>query len=74
MLQDWADASADASDEYITEMAGRLAAAAISTQLGLKSIDYTHKQYIRDSKEDIGGAWRQMARLAIEIMNQSQPV
>jgi phosphate uptake regulator len=49
-------------DLYLDDLAERLCAAAISFQVGNKSIDHTLKHDIRTREHEIGEYWRTLAR------------
>lgn len=51
--------------DFIKELARRLCAASISCGLGLKSVDYTLKNYVEDG--DVGDFW---VALAIQVNQQ----
>jgi hypothetical protein len=58
----------DDDRERYRELAIRLCGAAMSCSLGLRSVDYTLKHYIRDTAdgEGIGDHWIALAKIAME--------
>ena len=57
-----------ASEDHVTQLARKLAAAAIGHKAGHASIDYTLKHYVKDA-EPIGEAWIELAERAWAIMD-----
>ena len=54
-----------------SDLAERLAAAWISHQQGLASIDYALKRYVRGQGEGIGQGWIQIAKRVSQAMTES---
>jgi hypothetical protein len=51
-------------DQDERELAKKLAAACITHRLGLKSIDYVRKTYLKKGSDEVGPAWIELARHA----------
>lgn len=57
--------------ERYADLAERLAAAWISHQHGLASVDYALKRYVRGQESAIGETWIQIAKQVSETMTAS---
>jgi hypothetical protein len=74
--QRWAMAISETEEEAkdrerYGDLAERLAAAWISHQQGLASVDYALKKYVRGQDEDIGQGWIQIAKQVSRTMTES---
>jgi hypothetical protein len=66
------DTEQEAKDrERYSDLAERLAAAWISHQQGLASVDYALKRYVRGQEPAIGQGWIQIAKQVSDLMTNS---
>ena len=63
-------------DDYalLQPLAEGICAAYVSTQMGLRSIDYVLKKYVRTIGEPPADAWFQIAAFVSEVMRQAKPL
>jgi hypothetical protein len=66
--------SEDTDQSGLRPLAERLCAAYISAQMGLASVDYVIKRYVRAIGEPPSDLWFQIAAFVSDVMRQAKPL